>query len=145
MASYKLCTCGSCKKRKARNYIVRWRDKAGKQKSTHAKTSAEAKQILADVERDLTVGRDNKDITLNEYALTVPFTKGNKDSREIVDKVWAKHIKNSIGKYQINEIGRADINDWLDNTLMGYTPSTKRKYLGYIERTLDFAGVDKLI
>ena len=145
MASYKLCSCGSCKKRKARNYIVRWRDKAGKQKSTHAKTSAEAKQILADVERDLTVGRDNKDITLNEYALTVPFTKGNKDTREIVDKVWAKHIKNSIGKYQINEIGRADINDWLDNTLMGYTPSTKRKYLGYVERTLDFAVVDKII
>ena len=54
----------------------------------------------------------------------------NKDTREIVDKVWAKHIKNSIGKYQIIEIGRADINDWLDNTLMGYTPSTKRKYLG---------------
>ena len=53
MASYKLCKCGSCKKRSARNYIVTWRDKAGKQKSTHAKTSAEAKQILADVERDL--------------------------------------------------------------------------------------------
>ena len=145
MASYKLCTCGSCKKRKARNYIVRWRDKAGKQKSTHAKTSALAKELIAEIERDLTIGRDNKDITLNEYASTVPFTKGNKDTREIVDKVWAKHIKNSIGKYQINQISRADMNDWLENTLMGYTPSTKRKYLGYVERTLDFAVADKII
>ena len=119
MASYKLCKCGSCKKRSARNYIVTWRDKAGKQRYKHCKTSAEAKVFKAEVERDLTVGRDNKEITLNEYASTVPFTKGNKDTREIVDKVWAKHIKNSIGKYQINEIGRADINDWLDNTLMG--------------------------
>ena len=64
MASYKLCSCGSCKKRKARNYIVRWRDKAGKQKSTHAKTSALAKELIAEIERDLTIGRDNKDITL---------------------------------------------------------------------------------
>ena len=107
--------------------MVRWNDKAGKRKYKHTKTSAEAKELVAQVERDLTIGRDNKDITLNEYASTVPFTKGNKDTREIVDKVWAKHIKNSIGKYQIKEIGRADINDWLDNILMGYTPSTKRK------------------
>ena len=57
MASYKLCVCGSCKRQKLRRYNVRWRDKAGKQKFAHTDTSAQAKKLIAQIERELAIGR----------------------------------------------------------------------------------------
>ena len=81
MASYKLCTCGGCKRKKVKRYRVRWRDKAGKQKSLHTETSAQAKQLLAEVEE--LVGRNNTDITLNEWAKEVPVTKGNQATKKL--------------------------------------------------------------
>ena len=93
MASYKLCKCGACDRYSKRRYIVRWRDKAGKQKSKHLSTAEESKVFLAQVERDLTVGKNNTDITLDEFSQSVPITKGNKASSENMRKVWNKHIK----------------------------------------------------
>ena len=60
-------------------------------------------------------------------------------------KVWDKHIKDSIGNIKLRDISRKDIVDWLELDLVGYTPSTKRKYIGYVERTLDYAVADKII
>ena len=53
----------------------------------------ESKIFLAQVERDLTVGKNNTDITLDEFSQSVPITKGNKASSENMRKVWNKHIK----------------------------------------------------
>ena len=46
MASYKLCTCGYCQKKKLRRYAVRWRDKAGKQRMAHKPTAEESKKLI---------------------------------------------------------------------------------------------------
>jgi integrase len=145
VASYKLCTCGGCKRKKVKRYRVRWRDKAGKQKSLHTETSAQAKQLLAEVERELAFGRNNTDITLNEWAKEVPVTKGNQATKETMQMVWDKHIKDSIGNYKIREISRADINEWLEDDLQGYAPATKRKYLRLVNTALEYAVVDRII
>ena len=145
MASYKLCKCGTCKKHKWRKYAVRWRDKSGKQRTTHAETSAQAKKIIAQVERDLAMGKGSSDITLNEYAQEVPITRGNPTSVENSKRIWDKHIKDSIGRIKLKDIQRKDVIDWVENDLVGYTPATKRKYLGYINRLCDYAIADRII
>jgi len=145
MASYKLCKCGSCKRQNLRRYRVRWYDKQGKERMAHQTTAEESKIFLAQVERDLTVGKNNTDITLDEFSQSVPITKGNKASSENMRKVWNKHIKDSIGKIKIREITRADINKWIEEDMMGYSPSTKRKYIGLIDRVMDYAVADKMI
>ena len=68
MATYKLCVCGSCKKRNARNYIVRYKDKANKWKVTHRKTAQDCKDFIAEHERALLLGRNTTDITFSEFA-----------------------------------------------------------------------------
>lgn len=145
MASSKLCTCGGCKRKKVKRYRVRWYDKAGKEKSLHADTSAQAKELVAQIERELSLGRSNTDITLNEWSKEVPLTKGNQATKETMEMVWNKHIRDSIGSYKIREISRADINEWLEQDLQGYAPATKRKYLRLVNTALDFAVVDRLI
>ena len=145
MASYKLCKCGYCVDKGLRRYNVRWRDKAGKQKFTHKDTAQECKDFILQIEKDLATGQYNTNQTLNEYSYEVPITKGNATSQENARKVWDKHIKDSIGNIKLRDISRKDIVDWLELDLVGYTPSTKRKYIGYVERTLDYALADKII
>ena len=145
MASYKLCTCSTCKRNNWRKYVVRWRDKAGKQKSKHADSSAQAKQILVQVERDLAVGRNNQDYTLNEFAKEVPYAKGEQANKEIMEKVWEKHIAPNLGNIKLVMISRADINKFVQDDLKGYAPATQRKYLGLVDRALDYAVADKII
>ena len=76
--------------------------------------------------RDLTVGKNNTDITLDEFSQSVPITKGNKASSENMRKVWNKHIKDSIGKIKIREITRADINKWIKDNWSFFKHFLKR-------------------
>ena len=114
-------------------------------KRKHFKTAQESKDYITQVERELAVGRNNTDITLNEWAKEVPITKGNQATKETMDMVWNKHIRDSIGNYRIREISRADINEWLEDDLQGYAPATKRKYLRLVNTALEFAVVDRVI
>jgi integrase len=145
VASYSLCTCGACKRDKKRRYLVSYYDKAGKRKRKHFNTAQESKDYITQVERELAVGRNNTDITLNEWAKEVPVTKGNQATKETMQMVWNKHIKDSLGNYRIREISRADINEWLEDDLQGYAPATKRKYLRLVNTALEYAVVDRII
>lgn len=145
MASYNLCKCGYCVDKGLRRYNVRWRDKAGKQKFTHKDTAQECKDFILQIEKDLATGRGNTDITLNEYSQEVPITRGNPTSVENSKRIWDKHIRDSIGGIKLQDLNRKDVIRWVEEDLVGYTPATKRKYLGYINRLCDYAIADRII
>ena len=145
MASYKLCGCGSCKKRGVRNYRVSYKDKAGKWKIKHQKTAQDCKDFIAEHERTLLLGRNNTDITFSEFAKDIPLTKGNKATNETMQMVYDKHIEPFFGNYKIREISRADINEWINTNLVGYAPATLKKYLRLVNTVLEYAVVDKVI
>ena len=146
MASYKLCKCGTCKQNTSRRYIARWRNKAGRQKSKHFDTAEQSKKFVAQIEKEMSLGRTNTDITFHEYAKDIPLTKGNKTTNATMQKVYDKHIQPFLGNYKLREISRTDINEFVKHLdRQGYAPATKKKYLRLINTVLEYATVDKII
>jgi integrase len=146
LASYTLCTCGTCKRNNWKRYRVRWYNKQGKQQQKHFKTAEESKKFVAQIELELAQGISNKDIRFNDFAKDIPLTRGNQATNETMRMVYNKHISPFFGNMKIREIGRADVNEWLDSLRsQGYAPASLRKYLRLVNTVLEYAVVDRVI
>tara|TARA_R100000808_G_C2152897_1_gene162635 strand:- start:284 stop:1396 length:1113 start_codon:yes stop_codon:yes gene_type:complete len=146
-SSIKACTSTKCSK--DCTHRVRYKDRTGTWRDKHCKSYRDAKafenKIIKQLELGVLSSEYAQKITLNEFIKQVPLTKGNETTKVVMEQLYDKHIRDTLGLYKLKDITRTDIQTFMDTNLAGYSPTSKKKINRILSTAFKYASSDGLI
>ena len=145
----KITACKSAKCSKKCKYFVRYKTRSGQTKAKHFHTYKKANEFLKEQivlqETGMLTSEQAQKVTLDEFIQTVPLTSGNETTQVVMQQLYDKHIKVKLGGYKLRDLGRTDIQKFMDEDLAGYSPQSKKKIKRILDITFKYASSDGII
>ena len=145
----KITACKSAKCSKKCKYFVRYKTRSGQTKAKHFRTYKKANEFLKEQivlqETGMLTSEQAQKVTLDEFIQTVPLTSGNETTQVVMQQLYDKHIKVKLGGYKLRDLGRTDIQKFMDEDLAGYSPQSKKKIKRILDITFKYASSDGII